>query len=190
MNVEVLFQKLSDLGFSLNCLNQKNLVREISSLEFDSRKVQENSVFFAIPGTSIDGTKFVGQVLEKDVAAVFIEDSEKGQLKEILNTTTVPIISCTNIRKVLTVSASIFYQTESENLNIAAVTGTNGKTSIAWMIAQLCDLKFDKSFYMGTLGSVLFKEGDNIQVEDDGRTSTDPVSLHRLLKLLYTFLHK
>ena len=113
---------------------------------------------------------------------MIIDEGSCGKISELINEVLIPIYSLPNIRLALSASAAIFYDTLGKDVSLAAVTGTNGKTSVAWIISQLFSMKFGQSFYMGTLGSVEFHKDSFTQIEDDGRTGTDPVSFHRLIR--------
>jgi UDP-N-acetylmuramoyl-L-alanyl-D-glutamate--2,6-diaminopimelate ligase len=186
MKILDLINKLKELDFNFTLLNSSEQNPEISQLVFDSRKVDFQSLFFAIPGTVADGSKFVNEVVLKGVAAIFVDqDSDTKIYSQSLEQNKIPIFKVNQIRRAITASASLFYNTLNVESQIAGVTGTNGKTSVTWIISQLAALKNGNSFYFGTLGTVLFNGTENIQVEDDGRTSTDSVSVHRLLRCFY-----
>ena len=104
---------------------------KIASLEFDSRKVKENSLFAAIPGNLVDGHKYISESIQKGAIAILCEKlpddrSEKATYIVVKNTA-----------KELGIIASNFYNHPSSKLKIIGITGTNGKTTIAHLMFQM-----------------------------------------------------
>ena len=99
---------------------QKIYVRGIS---FDSRKVQKRDIFFAIKGNQTSGIKFINDALSKGASAVISSEKVKYKNRQI------PLVLVKNVRKSLSEACSNFYKKKPPN--IVAVTGTNGKSSVA-----------------------------------------------------------
>jgi len=105
----------------------------ITGLSCDSRTLQPGNLFFAYPGTTSDGRNYIQTALQKNIAAILIEDD--AQREQSYDTPT-PIIPIKNLKSKISTIASNYYNNPSAKLNITAITGTNGKSSIAYMLQQ------------------------------------------------------
>ena len=152
-----------------------NLNTEITGITHDSRKVVPGHLFVALLGTKKDGALFISDAAAKGASAVLALDG----IKLPDNAANLPLVSSTNPRRSLAICASNFFNTQPQN--VAAVTGTNGKTSVAWFTKQLWTKLGKKSASMGTLGLQTNKQP---QSSGNGLTTEDPVTLHRNLKEL------
>src|SRR6202011_3469559 len=97
------------------------LDRNVESIAYDSRRVQRNGLFVALRGEKNDGHAFIGQAIEKGASAIVAEREEKH-----------PRATCLvveNSRSALADLAGTFYGFPARKLRMAAVTGTNGKTT-------------------------------------------------------------
>ena len=101
----------------------------VDGISFDSRKVKKNDIFFAIHGNQTSGNKFINEAISKGASAIISNKKIK------LNNCKVPLILVKNIRKSLTEASSHFYKKKPSNL--IAVTGTNGKSSVADFFYQI-----------------------------------------------------
>jgi len=144
---------------------------EITGLTLDSRTAKPGFLFAALPGTRADGRDFIADALARGVAAVLVPKRFKP---EDLAGRDVAVIADPNPRRRFSLMAARFFGEQPRT--IAAVTGTNGKTSVVSFTRQIwaqCGLK---AASMGTLG--LNAPG----VERPGALTTpDPVSLHQIL---------
>ena len=140
---------------------------EITSITADSRKIEKGSLFAALPGSNLDGTKFIDGALEKGAAAIIAPNSYHGNSAD-------RIIRVENPRLALAQIAARFYPNQPPHL--AAVTGTNGKTSTAWFAYQLLSLTGHKGACLGTMG--FFSE--NFKIEGK-LTTPEPVYFHEIL---------
>lgn len=100
-------------------------------LTYDSRQVGEGSLFFAVKGTQVDGHQFIDQVIEKGAAAIVCE-----QLPSQLNPT-VTYIKVNDTSEAMGLMAAEFYDHPSSKLKLTAITGTNGKTTVATLLFRL-----------------------------------------------------
>jgi UDP-N-acetylmuramoyl-L-alanyl-D-glutamate--2,6-diaminopimelate ligase len=106
-----------------------NLV--IKKLCFDSRQIAESTLFFAIIGTTVDGHTYIQDVIEKGAIAIVCE-----VLPSELNSK-VTYISVENSTAAMGLMAAAFYNYPSQKMKLTAVTGTNGKTTVATLLHNL-----------------------------------------------------
>ena len=143
----------------------------VNGISFDSRRVKQNDIFFAIEGKKNSGIKFVNEAIFKGASAVISRKKTKYINK------TIPLIIVKDVRKSLSEACSYFYKKKPSN--IIAVTGTNGKSSVADFFYQILHLNKKPAASIGTLGilSKFYKKKTNL-------TSIDPISLHKNLEIL------
>jgi len=142
-----------------------------SGISFDSNQIKKNYIFFAIKGNKIDGSRFISSAIYNGAKIIITEKKINGLKNGIL------FIQSNNIRKLL---AEISFKiTNKIPNNIVAVTGTNGKSSIADFYYQILDLNNKKVASIGTLGikSKKFKK-------DLSNTTIDPIQLSKILSNL------
>lgn len=120
---------------------------EVSSLEYDSRQAGPHSIFFAIQGEVSDGHRFIPQALERGAAAVVSE-------RPAPNAFPVPWIETASIRPYMALLANEFCGHPSHDLNLVGVTGTNGKTTTAYLLHAILE-QDQPSLMLGTISSVL-----------------------------------
>lgn len=105
--------------------------REISGLACDSRKVEAGSVFFALPGVQSDGFDYIPQALQAGAVAVVAE-----RLPVDLDEA-VCFLQVANVRKTMARIASRFHDNPTVGIPVIGVTGTNGKTSITYLLEAI-----------------------------------------------------
>lgn len=142
---------------------------EVTGLTADSRKVAPGFVFAAMQGTVVDGRKFIDSAIENGAIAV-LTDRRPGEWA-------VPAVKVEDPRLELAHAAAKFYSAQPEVM--AAVTGTNGKSSTVEFLRQIWAGCGKSAACMGTLGAVT----PNGAV-DLGHTTPDPVSIHSTLSIL------
>ncbi len=143
----------------------------VSGITADSRKVTPGTLFVAIPGTKADGAHFIHQAVAQGAAAVLMEPA--GEMPGIA----VPIAYSLNVRRSLALAASRLFARQPAT--IAAVTGTAGKTSVAFFLRHMFAQLGHRAAYLGTLG-LIAPDGATY----GGLTSPDPVDLHQTLDRL------
>jgi len=120
---------------------------EIKNLQNDSRKVRSGDAFLAYPGAAVDGRKFIQQAVDAGAAAILYEPGT------IQPEHAIPCVAYPNLAASLGALASKFYDEPTKKLCVVGVTGTNGKTTIAYQLAQAHELLNTPSAYMGTIGA-------------------------------------
>ena len=160
------------LGKVFKNIDKKYKNIHFKDIRFNSKECKPNDVFFAIQGNNFDGTKYINDAI-KNGAKIIVSGPkiQKSKTKKIV------FIHSKNPRKMLSDIASRLYRLKPNN--IIAVTGTNGKTSIANFFQQILSLNNKKVASIGTLG-VLSKKF-NLKTNN---TTVDPVSIHKILQNL------
>ncbi|MGB5720302.1 MAG: UDP-N-acetylmuramoyl-L-alanyl-D-glutamate--2,6-diaminopimelate ligase [Woeseiaceae bacterium] len=120
-------------------------VRGIAS---DSRQLSDGFVFFACQGIGSHGLDYLADAEAAGVSAVVYDASSAARPYGI----SMPVIGVENLGAKLGEIASRFYGRPSEALRVIGVTGTNGKTTVAWLVAQCAQLLGARCGYLGTLG--------------------------------------
>jgi UDP-N-acetylmuramoyl-L-alanyl-D-glutamate--2,6-diaminopimelate ligase len=120
---------------------------DINCIAYDSRKVSSGCIFVAIKGYSKDGHDYINQAVSKGAKAVIGEN--KIELK---NT---PYIRVANSRKALAYSSNWFYEYPSRKLKIVGITGTNGKTTTAYLVKSLLEGAGFSTGIIGTIGNII-----------------------------------
>jgi UDP-N-acetylmuramoyl-L-alanyl-D-glutamate--2,6-diaminopimelate ligase len=117
---------------------------DIRSLAYDSRRVEPGGLFFAIAGEEADGHAFVGKAMERGAAAVVSERPAPRELAT--NWVRVP-----KIRRALAGASAVFYGHPERRLRLVGVTGTNGKTTTAYLVASIFQAAGIATVLFGTI---------------------------------------
>ncbi len=141
---------------------------EISSLEYDSRKIGANSIFFAIEGHDLDGHHFIPQALFNGAAAIVSECPAPADFPRTW-------LQVENIRRYMAEMASRYFGHPSEQLQLVAVTGTNGKTTTASLIHSILDTA-GPAILMGTVETIVGEK-----VVESIRTTPEATEIQKLL---------
>ena len=112
-----------------------SLDKEITSITFDSRKVECGTLFVAQVGTAVDGHTFIDKCVQQGAAAVVLSDEKYMQTSSPEDGVTYILVKDTD--KALGLIASEWFGRPSEKLTLVGVTGTNGKTTIATLLYKL-----------------------------------------------------
>ncbi len=126
--------------------------REVAGITYDSRRVTPGMVFVAIPGQHVDGHEFIGTAIERGASAVICERSR-------LVPGRVTRIQVADVREAMACAARSYYQHPSARLKVIGVTGTNGKTTVAFMIKAILEAAGIKT---GLMGTVRYEIGDRV----------------------------
>ena len=142
-----------------------------SGISFNSNQIKKDNIFFAIKGNKVDGNNFISLAIKKGAKIVVTEKKKDGLKNGIL------FIQSTNVRKLLAeISFKIYNKIPK---NIIAVTGTNGKSSIADFYYQILNLNNKKVASIGTLGV----KSKNFKI-NLSNTTIDPIKLSKILNNL------
>jgi len=142
--------------------------RQVESVAYDSRRVQKNSLFVALRGEKSDGHQFVDQAIEKG-ASVIVAEQECQK-------TRATCVQVENTRSALADLAAAFYDRPTRRLKMAAVTGTNGKTTTTFLIKHICE---KAGMRCGLIGTVRYEIGERVLPAI--RTTPEALELQELL---------
>ncbi len=144
------------------------LDRTVESIAYDSRRVQRNGLFVALRGEKADGHEFIGSAIEKGASVIVTEREEQH-----------PRVTCLvveNTRAALAELSANFYGHPARKLKLAAVTGTNGKTTTTFLIKHICE---KAGLRCGLVGTVRYEIGERILPAI--RTTPESLDLQELL---------
>src|SRR5438270_5730821 len=127
------------------------LDRVVEGIAYDSRRVQKNFLFVALRGEKTDGNQFIDQAVEKGASVIVTEREEKQARATCL------VVE--NTRPALADLAATFYERPARRLKLAAVTGTNGKTTTTFLIKHICE---KAGVRCGLLGTVRYEIADRV----------------------------
>jgi UDP-N-acetylmuramoyl-L-alanyl-D-glutamate--2,6-diaminopimelate ligase len=148
---------------------------EIAGLTADSRQVGPGDLFAAVPGTRLDGRAYIADAIARGAAAVLAPHGTELPAEA----RRVALVTADNVRRSFALAAARFYARQPEL--VAAVTGTNGKTSVASFARQLWQGAGQRAASLGTLGLV----PADAAADDPGKLTTpDPAALFRCLAQL------
>ena len=166
MKLSILFS-----GFSVKAIKQ-SLDMDISLICQDARKVKNNSLFIAIRGNQVDGHQFIDQAIQNGCSALVVED-----LSRVPNHFSGTVVEVANTRLALDHLACQWNSFPSRELFCVGVTGTNGKTSVTYMVEHIlnqCGLP------TGVIGTVNHHLLDHVW--DSSMTTPDPLLLQSRLR--------
>src|SRR5438093_2456842 len=145
MQLKALLQKLDAKS------TRGSLDVEVQSICYDSRRAQKNSLFVALRGEHADGHNFISHAIENGaVAVVCEEESVSGKATCILVADT---------RRAMADLALVFFRNPTGKLKLSGVTGTNGKTTTAFLLKHLCERA---GLNCGLIGTVRYEIGERV----------------------------
>ncbi len=148
-------------------------------LRTDSRRVQPGDGFIAWPGYGTDGRRYVAAALKAGATTCLVEQDGL----EAFGFDDARIASLPQMKASTGTIADAYFEQPSAALNTVAITGTNGKTSSAWWVAQALTLLGQRCGVVGTLGvGVPPVQGAAADMQFTGLTTPDPVLLHETLR--------
>lgn len=137
-------------GFKILSVTGEVQRKDVSSITYDSRMVQPNSVFAAIKGFTQDGHKYINEAISKGAIAVIVEDANTLPDEIYIHSKTAKIV-VRDSRKALAVAANHLYKNPSEKLKLSAVTGTNGKTTSTYILRRIFETAGSLCGLLGTI---------------------------------------
>lgn len=160
---------LSDLGLTARA--GRNPV--VTGLAIDSRQVRPGSLFAALAGTSVHGAAYIPQVLAAGASAILTDAAGAALAADALSLSDVALIVADDPREVLARAAALWYGAQPETM--VAVTGTNGKTSVATFTRQIWAQMGLSAINIGTTGV------EGAWSAPSAHTTPDSLTLHSIL---------
>lgn len=120
---------------------------DIKTIEMDSRAVKKDALFVCVKGFTVDGHQFASQAAENGAAAIVAEHPVEAN---------VPVILVEDTTQALAELANAFYNNPTRDLSLIGITGTNGKTTVTYLLEQIFN-KFNKK--TGIIGTIQMKIG-------------------------------
>ena len=142
--------------------------RPVDNIAYDSRRVQKNTLFVALRGEKSDGHRFIDQAVERGATVIVAEDEVKNARATVVHVE--------NARHALADLAATFYDRPTRRLKLAAVTGTNGKTTTTFLIKHICE---KAGLRCGLIGTVRYEIGERLLPAV--RTTPESLELQELL---------
>lgn len=146
---------------------------EITGLSVDSRKTEAGHLFAALPGANVHGAEFIGYALRMGAAAILTDAAGLALAEAELGPPPVPVIVSEHPRRALAIAAARWFSGQPEV--VVAVTGTNGKTSVASFTRQIWEALDECAVNFGTVGI------EGAVSEALSHTTPEPITLHNLL---------
>ncbi len=149
-------------------------VEKCSEITQDSREAGPGSLFVALKGTVVDGHDFISQVVAKGCRCLVVED-DPGPLSGVT------VVRVKSSSEALGLLLAAFYDFPAHALNLIGLTGTNGKTTVSWMLEQMLS---STGYQVGVIGTVNYRYLDRsgkTLIEPAPLTTPNPAQLQRLL---------
>ena len=135
----------------------------VKGISCDSRKVKAGDAFFCIIGQNLNGEKFAAEAINKGAVCVF---SENPELK-----VSVPLIAVKDIQLALALAADFIFEHPSKKLRVLGITGTNGKTTITYIVQHILSKAGHSTGLIGTLGAHWQNDNGVACSEEFGQTT-------------------
>src|SRR6476620_3138450 len=141
---------------------------EIADLEYDTRTVTAGALFFCVVGERVDGHDLAWEAIERGAAAVVVERSLEVDVPQLV----VP-----SVRESMPVAADAFFGEPTKELELAGVTGTNGKTTTAFLLRAILDAAGRRPGLVGTVEWIV--GGERLPAP---HTTPEAIDLQRLFR--------
>jgi len=125
---------------------------EVRGIHYDSRRIESGWTFFALRGEQVDGHAFIDQALQNGATAIVME-----QVRELPDGVAGLVVA--NARKSLAQAAALFYGEPTADIPVVGVTGTNGKTTITYLVEALIR---EVGRYPAVLGTINYRFGEEL----------------------------
>jgi len=159
-----------EIGADLRALDAEVAALDVTRITYDSRRVVTGSLFVALKGQRVDGLDFAEQAISRGAAAVLAEAAPA-------NTARVPWLVVKDGRLALALLAAAFYRHPSRELTVVGITGTNGKTTTAYLVNAVFEAAGVRS---GLLGTVTYRIGS--EDREAARTTPEAPDLQAMLR--------
>jgi UDP-N-acetylmuramoyl-L-alanyl-D-glutamate--2,6-diaminopimelate ligase len=144
--------------------------QSVTGVSYDSRRVERGHVFVALKGQHADGTAFARQAIERGAVAIVAETAPIAGAR-------LPWLVVSDARLALALLAAEFYRHPSREMQVVGITGTNGKTTTAYLVASMFEAA---NIRCGILGTVAYRVGDELR--EATRTTPEAPDVQGLLR--------
>jgi UDP-N-acetylmuramoyl-L-alanyl-D-glutamate--2,6-diaminopimelate ligase len=141
---------------------------DIAGLAYDNRTVSPRDLCFCVRGFTTDGHQFAADAVSRGAAALVVDH---------LVDLDIPQVQVADVRRAMATAAAKFYGDPTQTLQVVGVTGTNGKTTTAYLVRSLLESAGRQSGLLGTVKSIV-GGGDR----DAGRTTPEAIDLQRTFR--------
>lgn len=160
---------LADLGLTA----QSGRNPEITGLSVDSREVRDGTLFAAMPGSRVHGAEFIQFALRMGASAVLTDADGAKIAHDVLQASDAALVIAEDPRQALAYTSALWFG--GQPATMVAVTGTNGKTSVATFVRQIWELMGRMAVNLGTTGV------EGAWSAPLAHTTPEPITLHRTL---------
>ena len=158
---------------------------EVDNIVLDSRRANHNSLFIAHQGSSKNGAKYVQDAINNGAKLVLVNTNNIAQHSEVDSIGKALIISFFELEEQIGFICSAFHQHVSNKLQCVAITGTNGKTSVAHICAQLSASCGENAGTIGTMGVGFYPNKQTpIKISETINTTPDIACMHQFAHLV------
>ena len=158
----------------LKCLDYEvikgNEESKVQNIRYDNRKIEQGDAFVCVKGFKVDGHSFIGDAIKKGAKTLIVQEDVSVQED-------ITIIKVRDTRKALAIMSSNYFGNPKDKLKIIGITGTNGKTTSAFIIKSILE---KAGFMTGLIGTIANYIGN--KKVDAVRTTPESYELHELFK--------
>lgn len=163
----------AELSQKFNLKSNSNEVF-VNGISNKSKEIDSNELFVAIPGEKTHGAKFVQEAINNGAKAVLTD----AQGADLIAQELVPVLVCQDVKKIVGEIASYIYENPSQKMPVFGITGTNGKTTTAWLLKAGLEHCGVQTGLLGTAGIDI----PGLKVESE-RTTPEATELQKILAL-------
>lgn len=163
----ILKSLLNGLDYEVIKGNEESKIQDI---RYDNRKIEQGDIFVCVKGFKVDGHSFIGDAVKRGASVIIVQ--EDVNIPEDIT-----IIKVKDTRKALAVMSSNYFGNPKDKLKIIGITGTNGKTTSAFIIKSILEKAGFKTGLIGTIANYI----GNKKI-DAVRTTPESYELHELFK--------
>ena len=139
-----------------------DLDKEITSVEYDSRKVTSGSLFVCVKGFTVDGHTFAATAAEQGASAIVVDSVREGfpdgQLKSMTDKYGLSIVEINDTHKFLSDLCANYYDHPENRIAVYGITGTKGKTTTSFMLREILEQSGRKTGLVGTVCNIISGE--------------------------------
>lgn len=164
--------KLEDILYNIpyTC-TQGSCDKQIEVIHYDSRIKTNNGLFICIEGYTVDGHKYIPSAIENGAVAIIVQKQVEWKIPPHIT-----VIQVEDTRLAMAFAGANFYNNPSSQMDLVGITGTNGKTTTAHLIAWILESVHKR---IGVIGTIENRIGDRIIKAE--RTTPESLDLQRLL---------